>query len=923
MKPAPRPCQQLIRQTAGTLTLASSLAVLLLAAPALAQSNQWTGAVNGDFNTPGNWSSGPPTGNVVLDFRPNRPVVNGPATVGTATVNTSMDIAATGRLTASALSQTAGTLDNAGTLNAGSVIQNSGVITNRATGLISGGVANGTSSTLTNAGTITGGVTVAAQGMLSNDSGLVTGGLDNAGTVSSSGAIQGDIANRGTGSFTATGSGATGNGTFANTDQATLTVRSRLTGLTALTNSSTAAVGVSVEAGATLSADSVTNAADSTIVVRGNLASAAPIQNTGTLSVLAAGIVNGGVTNAGNVFNDATINGGLTSTGTVTNTQSGTINGAVRAAGNFANAGTINDALEVVDGLFDNTGRLRDTVTVIGGRLVSVAPRSQIQNGLINSATADVAGVMTGPIQNLSGGRINILGDTAGDGTLNNQSGATLALTGGNLAGMNTIDNGGTLLASGTRTLGTAGLNNLSTGTISTQNGMTGDSLTINGPYNGTAGSRLAIDVDLSKGAATPADRIVVNGTASGNSSLSITNTGASHGLLAAPIEVVTVGAGSSLSLTRGRVAALPFVNYTLEESAPGSGSYQLTSQFNSAPLASIASGLSGALAAASTSLHHPLHPVISRPVGCAENEFVASPFLRMTTGNDRMSGASTIDGPGGTTNPSGRTNGTTSAMQGGLDFGLCNIGGSRWNLHAGLSAGQISTSATATSTLPGTAGSVASVATSTVKLDVPFLALHALAARDGFNLEVAIRREDINATLATAGDGNTYVESGTKLKSGSWTFNGLASYRFALPYAFFIEPHIGASKGSASFKPMALATGSGDTLAFSAADTGYVRAGLNVGTSLRLGEGAIISPFAHFSLWSSLGSAMNGRATLASIGESATVKGEAGGAFSQIGGGVMMRTLGGGLSGFIRGDARFGGKMQGQALSAGLRATF
>ena len=911
------------RSTERQIRLATSALTLLLAGPALGQTNTWTGATNTDFNTAANWSAGVPTGNVVIDYRPaNRPTLAGSATLGTATVNGSLTVSTTGALATQGISHTGGILTNNGTITSTNEIETTGTLQNSASARIEGGINAGAGSMVTNAGTITGGITVAKNGTVTNDRGLITGGLDNAGTFVTSGSIQGDIANRGTGTFLTQGAPVTGNGHFHNTGSATLNVRSSLTGLSSLTNESTAATGVLIDPGATLSADSVTNASGASMTVRGNLASGTPVANAGSISIIDSGVVNGGIASTGTILNGGIINGGLTSSGIVTNTAPGTINGAVKSSGTFTNLGTINDTVQVEDGLFDNQGRLRDTVTVVGGRLVSTAPGARIENGLINSAEAEIAGTLTGAIDNRTGGRITIAGDTAGDGVMTNASGATLALSGGSLTGLNTLDNAGSITATGTRTLGTAGLNNLATGSISLQNGTATDSLTINGPYSGTAGSRLFIDADLGKGSAT-ADQIIVNGPASGTSSIVLANVGKGHGLLAKPVDVVTVGSGSALTLNTGKVAALPYVNYYLSESAPGSGTYQLTSQLNTTPLTSLATGLSGALASASASLHQPLNPIISRPVGCATNEMFVSPFIRFSSGNDHMKGSETASGPVATLQTS-RTSATTTAVQSGLDFGICNVGGSRLRLHAGLSAGSVSTSSTTRTDLPpGATGASASDATSAVKLKVPFFALHALAAIDGLTIEVAARHERHEATIVTSADGISYLAEGTKLKSSGWAFSGLVAYRLSLPSAFYVEPHVGISKGSVNFRSVTLATGSDDTLQLKSADTGYARFGVNVGTSLRLGEGLIVSPFAHFSLWSSLGGAVRGEASLASIGETVPVSGEAGGNFTQVGGGVMMRSAGGGASAFLRGDARFGSKMNGQAFSAGLRFLF
>ena len=909
------------------LPAATSLVALLVAMPAWAQApnipapNDWTGAVDSNFNTPGNWSLGTPTGNVLIDYRTNRPRVNDAASVGSLDANGDLTVTATGALVARSITVGAGTLDNSGVIQSGQIIQNGSILTNQASGRIEGGVSVLPNGLLTNnAGTITGGVTIAERGLATNDRGLIQGGVVNAGTFMGTGQIHGDITNQGNGNLFSRGGTLTGNGKLTNTGAATAVIGGAVTGLTNVINTSTAANGLIVNPGGVLSAGGVSNAAGSGVFVRGTLSSASAVENAGTLTTLDGGIVNGGVTNSGTVRNVGTINGGLTNTGVVDNIGAGILNGPVVTSGSFTNAAVVNGPVTITDGLFDNTGRLKDSVTVINGQLVSLAPGSTIESGLINSARADVAGVLTGPIDNRAGGRLTIAGATHGDGVVQNQSGATLALTGGDFTGLNRIDNAGSVVVAGDRTLGTAGFNNLATGSISTQNGATGDSLTINGPYAGSAGSRIAVDVDLSKTAGIPADRITVNGPASGATTLAITNIGPSSGMLAAPVEVLSVGAGSTLSVNRGRVASAPYVNYTLDESAPGSGRYQISSQFNSVSLSSITSGLAAGLTSLSASLHQPLNPVISRPVGCAPNEFVTSPFIRMMAGSEKVGTKTTAELGTASDIASNRVANRTGGFHAGLDFGICNVGGSLWTLSLGLSGGLLTSSATATSDLAGLAGS-SSAANTGAKLDMPFFAMHVLASHGGFNAEVAVRRDSIGASVTTTGDGVNYANA--KVNGRGWSVNAQTSYRFMMPSAFYLEPHLGVTRGSVSFSTLQLATGSTDTLAFSRVSTGHFRAGINLGTSLRLGDSGIISPFAHFSLWSSLGSALVARATLDSLGETATVRSASDGSFSQVGAGLLFRSVGGGVSGFVRGDVRFGGKLSGQAFNAGVRLTF
>ncbi len=266
---------------------------------------------------------------------------------------------------------TQGTVENSGTISSANRISNSGQLKNiLATSVINGGVDNSVShSVIDNHGTINGGVT--NRGVLDNATvaSVINGGVLNAeGTTNNSGAINGGVVNQSgsVNSDTATsvitdgltnradtnlrnqvsgaiinenrtnrsrtvGSGGavdnsytplitvkgdlTGDSTFLNKDKAKLHVKDgNFTGITTLTNQSSDAAGIQVDATRTLGAAAVVNQHGSTIVNSGTLQSGSAISNSGTITNNTGAMVNGGVRNTqvgAMVTNEGTINGGI------------------------------------------------------------------------------------------------------------------------------------------------------------------------------------------------------------------------------------------------------------------------------------------------------------------------------------------------------------------------------------------------------------------------------------------------------------------------------------------------------------------------------------------------------------------------------------------------------------------------------------
>jgi outer membrane autotransporter protein len=260
------------------------------------------------------------------------------------------------------------------------------------------------------------------------------------------------------------------------------------------------------------------------------------------------GILNGRVNLS--QFNDSVTNGGtwnaagaqnfLTGTDAVNNQSGGVLNTA---------AGTTFDGLESLS----NSGTITTT-----GTLDFIGVRTTLTNSGTFNLTASSA--VTGLGAATLGGTTNAGAGSslAGTGAFSNSG--TLITTGAfTLSGFTSLSNSGTLnLAPGTFTVPGAVFTNSGTinsrgaatitgqtsfansGTINLQNGAVGDVLTVNSAFSGSGSSKLLIDYSGSA-----ADELVINGAASGTTTINVTPTA---GMVINPTGILVVDTGTTTS---------------------------------------------------------------------------------------------------------------------------------------------------------------------------------------------------------------------------------------------------------------------------------------------------------------------------------------------------------------------------------------
>src|SRR6266436_5649704 len=338
--------------------------------------------------------------------------------------------------------------------------------------------------------------------------------------------------------------------------------------------------------------------------------------------IIHCGLLDGLLNNSGTVTNNCIHIGALNNTGAagvVTNSAIGTWIGDLLSntgGATVKNIGTwtgdANNASTVVNSGIWNTTANGFTNS---GTLITTGTLNAALGGLINTGIVDAQGVIRGNITNIGLGTFTVTGPlSAGGGnfrngkgavlnvganifndigTLTNSAGGIVNLAGGTIGAITTV-NAGTLNASGLSTINGALTNS---GLINLQNNVAGDRLTVTGSFTGSAGSTIALDINARTGIA---DQIVINGSATGSTTLNVAGLVPGNPFTIGPNLVVVQGAASLNAFVLGNVLNLGTLVEVLLALPNGTGL-----SFAPATIAS-STGLSGSVAtsAAQTASH-------------------------------------------------------------------------------------------------------------------------------------------------------------------------------------------------------------------------------------------------------------------------------------------------------------------------------
>ena len=674
------------------------------------------------------------------------------------------------------------------------------------------------------------------------------------------------------------------------------------------------------------------------------------------------GSLSGGVSNAAIFTNAGTVAGGLANALTATNLATGAIQQGVTNGGAFTNFGTVNGglvnmamtqglAMEAAppgtagSGFFENAGTLN-------GGLVNMAKASNlasgvIQQGVTNGASFDSKGTINGGL--INEGQVQAAGQLSG--AIINRSTGTFAVTGalggampsfdnagivsigaGDIAGIGAFSNSGLLMArdGGARRLGAASFTNQATGVISQANGTLSDVLSITGNYVGAPGSRIAQDINLAlpRGEATNGDRIIVGGSASGATTFVFTPTNGNRAAFGTPIPVFTTGGENNLTTNEGRIGPLGqgFFDYFLRRNATRNG-FEIASFYNSSPAAGVAGSLGGLTSSQQASFHQSFSSIVPRATDCRPNQAVGSPFIRMSASNASTKADSAGEMAGGGLAFSSATRSGTNlrGFQTGFDIGICNIAASGWTVRAGVMGGVADMAATSSSRAPTPMPGLEVASRTRATANVPFVGLYSLVTNGSFTAEFDVRRDfyDIKLTSSDASTGFTFVNPHQKLKGDGLSFNGSLSYRIAIGERFHLEPQIGLSKARTSFGLLPFATSSQDFMRIDPLASLMGRVGLNAGANFQVADKLVLTPFVSGSLWHEFARPGRTLSFIGTSGQSFAAETERTGTFGMVGAGLQLSQADAALSGYMRGDVRFGDGITGKALNAGLRLAF
>ncbi|MDO5622825.1 MAG: hypothetical protein Q4G24_15355 [Paracoccus sp. (in: a-proteobacteria)] len=354
------------------------------------------------------------------------------------------------------------TISDGAKVSADSIANNGGTLT--LAGDLTGKLTNEATVNLTG-GTLTGDLTNAAGGTVTLTAGSrIDGAVQNDGTLTGTATITGDLTNSGT----ATLAGSTG----AIENSGTLTTGGDLTATT-VTNDGT----VNITAGNTLTADSTTNR--NALNVAGTLDSDLTNAAGGTVTLTAGSRIDGAVQNDGTLTGTATITGDLTNSGTATLAGS---TGAIENSGTLTTGGDLTATTVTNDG----------TVNITAGNTLTA-------DSTTNRNALNVAGTLDSDLTNAAGGTVTLTAGGQMNGSVSNDGGL-LALQGGGIAGNVLNRRAGSVEISGDTAI-TGNMNNrgsldMTSTTQDVRLSVTGGTFTNSGTITESGGRNLTISAD-------------------------------------------------------------------------------------------------------------------------------------------------------------------------------------------------------------------------------------------------------------------------------------------------------------------------------------------------------------------------------------------------------------------------------------------
>ena len=255
------------------------------------------------------------------------------------------------------------------------------------------------------------------------------------------------------------------------------------------------------------------------------------------------------------------------------------------------------------------------------------------------------------------------------------------------------------------------------------------------------------------------------------------------------------------------------------------------------------------------------------------------------------------------------------SGMQVGIDAGVFNIDNTGWNLHLGLTGGEVFADGTQ------------KIGTQTrANFNVPFIGIYMALTNGPFFSDLNYRHDYMSNrftdTVAGLNNRALRIESNSVSGSTGYRFDFESLFGTELPY--FIEP-----SGSMSFTDTSVGGFPviGGQIKINDIQSVLGRFGVRVGTAFQATDQLALQPFITGSVWNEFAGNVRTRFTSQNIAADPTafvpILTDRIGVFGQVGVGTSFQVLDTPIIGYIRSDFRFGDKLEGYALNGGLRYQF
>ena len=607
--------------------------------------------------------------------------------------------------------------------------------------------------------------------------------------------------------------------------------------------------------------------------------------------------------------------------GTGTTTINNNAGGVIRSTNGDAKDLAISSPVTTGQIVINNAGTLLGRISLPDG------------NNVFNNIGTWTASDGAGPAANFGGGlntlnnsgTINMASTFAGIETINNGVGGVI--NAGNIPGaggamfttskVQTVNNAGTLNVNGTASfIGAPGstFNNLGTGVINMQNGNTTDRVTTSN-YVGAPGSRLNVDINLAQNNASQrADLLSIGGNSSGTTAVNFNVVSSARGFFTTPIPVVQAPPGGATFTVAnpGALAPSGLVSYAVEEIAPGD--FSVVSHFNTGVGGALLAGLGASVISIQNffepfngelSTRHPGSPLVGTFDTRDPNRPVGGMWIRANGGHNQVDTVATASLPNGQSLASGiSTNTNYAGYQIGFDSGLLNSFDSRWNIHAGVTGGQIFASNGETTGLG--------------KLDLGqnFLGGYAVATRGAFFADVTVRRDWYDAKPV-----DPLIQQNADFSGRGYGVVATMGYNFRLNNGYFIEPQVGLHLTRANFDTVNLPAA--QQMAIDSVNSTLFRASVRVGKTFNVADRLVAQPFIIASVLHEFENQL-GEQYFEPVGNVVIpITTSQVGTFWQYGAGIAASVPGTGVLGFVRFDGRAGENIQGWSLTGGARVSF